>query len=221
MNCCSRATRRKVQSIIDLQQERIDRSRVTAPADGVVLHPRYWGVPLRVGDQVWRSNRFLDISDMSVMTIEAIVNQVDWHRVKTGQPVEIRLVAFPGKLFHGVVRKVGRLARDRSLILGEDITGVMSFHVGIDVTERAPELRASYTARLAIITDRIDDCIAVPRPAVTRRDDGVCVMVRTDDGFAWRPVKTGPADARHIVIEGGLEVGDRVVVPGGPPSEAP
>jgi hypothetical protein len=155
------------------------------------------------------------------MTVEAIVNQVDWRRVAAGQPAEIRVVAYPDKLFGGVVGKVGKLARDRSLILDEGIAGVMSFYVEIDITEQAPELRPSYTARVAIVTDRLEDRIAVPRAAVEARGDEAFVMVRTDDGFAWRPVKPGPADARRIVIEEGLDRGDRVVVPVAPPSETP
>ena len=198
---------------IDLLQGRIDRSRVTAPADGVVYYPRHWGMPLREGDPVWQSNRLLDVADPSVMTIDAVINQVDWPRVKPGQEVKVRLVAYPDHLFHGVVRKVGVLARDRSLILREEVANVMSFNILIDVREKSPMLRPSYTAKISIATDRFENCIVVPRRAIVRHDGADYVWVSDDSGVTLRPVTVGPADASNVVVEKGLKLGDKVLIP--------
>ena len=211
----------RVQAFIDLQQGRIDRSRVVAPTDGVVCYPRYWGMPIREGDPVWRSNRFMDIADLSTMTIEAVVNQIDWPRLKAGQEADVRLVAYPKLRFHGVVRKVGVLARDRSLILREKPANVMSFHVLIDVVEEAPELRPSYTAKVSIVTDRFANVIAVPRAAVFRRGGGYVVWVKTGDVTAMREVTLGPSDVENAVITDGLGLGDVVLVPRTNPGETP
>lgn len=211
----------RVQALIALDEERISSSRVTSPVDGVVYYPRYWGVALRAGDPVWRSNRFLDIADPSVMTVEAIVNQVDWPRVKPGQEVEVRLIAYPDKVFHGVVRQVGTLARDRSLILREELANVMSFHVLVDVKERAPELRPSYAAKLRIVTHRFENCIAVPRGAVLRHAGRDFVWVKEAAAVALRPVKLGERDAVNVVVEGGLQLHDQVLVPRKKPAEGP
>lgn len=203
----------RVKALIDLQQGRIDCSRVTAPADGVVYYPRRWGMPLREGDPVWRANRFLDVADPSVMTVETVVNQIDWPRVKPGQKVDVRLVAYPDARFHGVVRKVGVLARDRSLILREEVANVMAFHVLVDVEERSEQLRPSYTVKISIITGRFENCIAVPRRAVVRRGGRDFVWVAEDAGVRLRPVTLGPSDAVNVVVEKGLELGDKVLVP--------
>ena len=203
----------RVEAVIDLQQGRIDRSRVVAPTDGVVYYPRRWGMPIREGDPVWASSRLLDVADPSVMTVEAIINQVDWPRVKVGQKVEVRLVALPGKLFHGVVREVGKLARDRSLILREEVANVMSFHILIDIEEQAPELRPSYTARVSIATGHVKDAVTVPRSAVVRHARRDFVWVKTDGTVRLRGVRLGPSDAANVVIERGLQLGEKVLVP--------
>ncbi len=203
----------RVKAMMALQQERIDRSRVSAPVDGIVIYPRYWGVALRAGDPVWRSNRFVDIADVSDMTVEAVVSQVDWPRVKPGQDVVVRLAAFPGRTFKGAVRTVGQIARDRSLILSEDVANVMSVLVVIDVRERAEELRPSYSARVAITVGRCENCIAVPRAAVINRAGTDCVWVRGEDGAQLRAVTLGPSDAVQSVVEKGLASGDVVLVP--------
>ena len=214
----------RVKALVDLQQERVDRSRVVAPVDGVVYYPRYWGMPLREGDPVWQSNRFVDLAASSAMTIESTVSQADWARVKPDQDVEVRLVAYPGSLYHGKVKQVGVLARDRSLILRENPANVMSFPVLVDVVEQSPELRSSYTAKISIITDRLEEALAVPRGAVvSRRDEVASGQVRSDSGHAvWvlegevpvlRTVTLGPSDAVNAVVRSGLEIGERVLVP--------
>ncbi len=212
----------RVQAMLALQQERIDRSRVAAPVDGVVIYPRQWGVALRAGDPVWRSNRLLDVADLSDMTVEAVISQADWSRVKPGQPVEVRLTAFPRQTFRGVVRTVGRIARDRSLILSEEVSNVMSVQVVVDVLDHAQELRPSYTAAVAIAVGRCENCIAVPRSAVVASSAGDAVWVREAGGrLRLRPVTLGPSDAVQAVVDKGLAAGDIVIVPRDSAKERP
>ncbi len=203
----------RVKAVMDLMQGRIDRSRVTAPTDGVVYYPRRWGMPLREGDPVWQSNRLLDVADPSVMTVEAVVSQVDWPRVKPGQKVDVRLVAYPDERFHGVVREVGTLARDRSLILREEVSNVMSFHILVDVQEKSSKLRPSHTAKISIITDRFEKCMVVPRRAVVRRDGSDFVRVARRGRVCLRRVTLGGADAVKVVVLEGVKPGEKVLVP--------
>ena len=203
----------RVRALAELQQGRIDRSRVTSPVDGVVLFPRQRGMPLMEGDPVWQSNRFLDITTPEEMTVEAVVSQVDWPNVKPGQRTEIKLVAYPDKLFHGVVKKVGTLARDRSLILREEIANVMSFYVMVDIDERAEELKPSYTAKISIITDSIKGGLAVPRNAVFKHAGKDCVWVLSDGDLTLREVVLGRSGSVMIAVKKGLKAGEDIVIP--------
>jgi|GEM_PF-2279937 len=211
----------RVKAVIDLMQGRIDRSHVTAPTDGVVYYPRHWGMPLREGDPVWQSSRLLDVADPSVMTVEAVVNQADWPRVKVGQKVDIRLVAYPEERFHGVVREVGKLARDRSLILREEVANVMSFHILVDIEETSPKLRPSHTAKVSIVTDRFENCIVVPRRAVVRGAEGNFVWVRQSGETQIRRVTLGAADAVNVVVLEGLNPDEMVLIPQKASPESP
>ena len=211
----------RVKDNCEICQGRIDRSRVTAPVDGVVILPRNFGMPLRAGSNVWRSSRLLDVADLTDMTVEAVISQVDWPRVKPGQKVDLRLVAFPDKVFHGTVQTVGKLARDRSLILAEEVANVMSFHVVVDIDGRAEELRPSYSARITIVTDRFEKCIAVPRDAVVRADGRDFVWVKETEHPRRCAVTLGPSDATQVVVEKGLRLGEVVIVPPRMPVENP
>jgi HlyD family secretion protein len=203
----------RIQAIIDLQQERIDGSRVTAPTDGIVVYPRRWGMPIREGDPVWANNRFLDIADLSKMRVESAVSQIDWPRVKIGQKVELRLIAYPEKLFHGTVSQVGGLARDRSVILKEDAANVMSFSLRVDIDEESSLLKPSYSAEMSIITDTFENAIAVPRAAVMGEGDKTWVWVTGEEGPERRDIVVGPSDAVQVVVNQGLDQGEQVLVP--------
>ncbi len=210
----AQASVNRYQQIIDVQQQRVRATEVTAPIAGTVVYPRPWGTPRRVGDALWRSNSILEIADMDTMVVEALVNQVDWPHVKLGQDVEVVLTAAPEKTFTGKVISVGGLASDRYLTLGGDVTGVMTFQMTVLIEENSPLLRPTYTARLNIRTHEYADVCYVPRTAVGSDSEGNPVVgVRESDRTVPRRVKTGASDAVHVVITEGLKPGETVVVP--------
>lgn len=108
---------------------------------------------------------------------------------------------------------MGKLARDRSLILREEVANVMSFHILVDVQEKSSKLRPSHTAKISIITDRFENCIVVSRRAVVRRDGADFVWVVQDGEVSLRRVTLGPADAVNVVVEKGLKLGEEVLIP--------
>jgi multidrug efflux pump subunit AcrA (membrane-fusion protein) len=117
------------------------------------------------------------------------------------------------------VTEVGKLARDRSMLLREGIAGVMSFYIEVDVREQAVELHPSYSANVSIVTNRVESSIAVPRRAVVHKSSGDYLWVKTDAGLSPRRVRLGPGDAFNVIVDRGLDSGDRVAVPSLAPSE--
>jgi len=204
----------RYKQTIDTQQRRVNDAAITAPIAGTVLYPRPWGSPPRLGDQIWSGNRILDIADLDTMAVEALVNQVDWPQIKTGQPVEIVLTAAPHTTFSGAVLNVGGLASDRYLTLGGDVTGVMTFPVVVLINDKSPLLRPTYSAHLNIITEVHDDVCWVPRTAIDRDDAGRdIVWLRRSGRTVAVPVTLGSRDALRVIVTDGLKAGDVVVVP--------
>ena len=204
----------RYRQIIDVQQRRVNDAAVPAPVAGTVIYPRPWGSPPLIGDQMWRGNQIVDIADLDVMTVEALVNQVDWPHVKLGQTVEIVLVAAPQVAFTGTVINVGGLAADRYLTLGGDVTGVMTFPVTVLINDKSPLLRPTYSAQLNIITEEYKNVCWVPRTAVDHDDQGnPIVWVGEGQAAVPRPVKLGSSDAVRVIISEGLGPGDVVIVP--------
>ena len=112
----------------------IDRLRVRAPRAGYVAYVATWdGSRHEVGDKVWRGSRILEIADLRSLEVAASVPETAAPRVREGLPAEIRLDAAPDRVFHGRVRKVGRVFHARSSEVPERVFDVI---VTIDDPDR-------------------------------------------------------------------------------------
>lgn len=132
-------TERKVRELeheVARIQEGLARMRVTARRAGYVVHvPDWQGEKPQVGQSVWRGRPLLELADLSRMQVAAEVAEADARYVEEGQRVEIRLDAAPDRLFHGSVRRLGRLFRNKS----KDIPSTV-FDAVIGIDEPDPEL---------------------------------------------------------------------------------
>lgn len=118
----SHASREKAEAaalrVLELQLERnqvglervetnIERMTVKAPLPGMVALQNIWrngsSGPPQEGDQIYPGQSLLRIFDPSQMVVEAQVNQADGARLKPGSRVRVRLDAYPGAEFEGVL----------------------------------------------------------------------------------------------------------------------
>ena len=88
---------------------------VTAPFAGlVVLETVFRGgaqmTEVQAGEEVRSGVPILDVVDSSSMQVRAAVNQTDFIRVAVGQPVRVRLDAYPELAFDGTVARLAPLA---------------------------------------------------------------------------------------------------------------
>lgn len=93
---------------------------VTAPFAGLVVLKtifRSGGQMTEVeeGEELRPGVPILDLVDSSAMQVRAAVNQADIAQVATGQPVQVRLDAYPELAFDGTVKQLGPLAAPSSL----------------------------------------------------------------------------------------------------------
>ncbi|WP_246722149.1 efflux RND transporter periplasmic adaptor subunit [Methylosinus sp. H3A] len=96
----------------------------------------------------------------------------------------------------------------------------------IDATSGTVKLRAEFAnedeklypnqfVNAELTVETLLNVVLAPTPAIQRGAKGPFVFVlETDDKVAVRPVRLGPSDGEHAVIESGLAPGQRVVVEG-------
>jgi HlyD family secretion protein len=142
------------------------------------------------------------LPDLTSMQSITYVNEVDIRRVKNGQSVEIGMDAFPDKKYTGKVTKVANVGQQRPN------SDAKVFEVVVRINESDPMLRPSMTTSNAIIAEQLADVLYVPLEAINVENDSIN-YVYLKNGVK-QEVKMGMTNANDVVIEKGLNVGDRV-----------
>jgi cobalt-zinc-cadmium efflux system membrane fusion protein len=146
------------------------------------------------------------IADISTMWMVANVIETDAPAYKVGQPVEVRVPAYPDKTFKGHVTTVGSTIDPntrRQLVRSE-------------VEDPEHLLRAGMYASFVIHVGEPMRSPAVPEDGVVREGDGtMTVWVTQDDRhFVKRTVRVGLRQNGWVQILDGLHQGETVVTEG-------
>ncbi len=182
---------------------------ITAPISGQVITKT-----TKVGDKVTtggnNSTVMATIYDLSGLTFEMSVDELDVQKVQVGQKVEVQADAFEGETFTGTVTNIS-LASSYS-------NGVTNYPVTVTL-EDAGSLLPGMNVDGSIILDEAENVLAVPvdalmrgnrvyvkDPSVTESTDGVPA------GFRAVSVETGLMNDDYVEIVSGLEEGDEVYV---------
>ena len=205
---------------VALAKEQLARCEVRADVPGILVYKDvFFGSEQRkpqVGDQVWANQPLLILPDISKMVIDTKVRETDIHKVERNQKVTVRVEAYPDLKLTGAVTLVGTLAQEE-----KERRGVKFFGVTVQINESEPRLRPGMTARVEIQVEERKDATYLPLEAVFERDGRPLVYVARGRTPRPQEVVLGPSNQDFVVIERGLEPGERVYLrdPGAPPSD--
>jgi HlyD family secretion protein len=182
----------KLHDVID---NRTDYS-VKAPISGKIVSKE-----ALVGDTI-KSNSMNStlciIYDLSAVTFEMSVDELDVMKVKVGQEVEIVADAFEDIKFKGVVTNVSLLSSTNQ--------GVTQYPVTVRIDE-AGDLLPGMNVTGEIIIEKVEQVIAIPSDALMRGD-----VVYVEDPTVTEAVGEVPAGFREVAVETGITDGDYVEV---------
>ncbi len=197
------------QAALDAADVAVEYTRIRAPFDAVVLTK-----DADVGDIVTplgaASNArasVVTIADMSSLLVEADVSESSLAKVKTGQPTEIQLDAFPDSRFRGAVHMIVPTA-DRTKA---------SVMVKVRFLDRDPRVLPEMSARVAFLERAVakneqDARTGVSPAAVVERNGAKVLYVVKNDRVAEAVVETGGALGDMVEIRAGAEAGSVVVL---------
>jgi HlyD family secretion protein len=207
-------------SKLALAQQQLARTEVRADVPGIAVYRDvYFGSEQRkpqVGDQVWANQPLLILPDISKMVVETKVRETDIHKIERNQNVAVRVEAYPDLKLTGKVTLVGTLAQEE-----RDRRGAKFFGVTVQVDGTEPRLRPGMTARVEIRVEERAQALYVPLEAVFERDGRhLCYVVR-GRALAAREITLGPSNQDFVVVEKGLQRGERVALrdPAAPPAD--
>lgn len=188
-------------------QEALDSYTITAPISGTVIEKN-----TKAGDKVdgIDSGTLAVLYDLSCLTLQVNVSELDIGKVREGQQVELTADALPGRTFQGVV--------DRVSINGTTTNGFTTYPATIRVEEYG-DLKPGMNVSATILGDTASGALTVPVPAVSRGNKVLVVPAGAlgEDGTLTDPslleertVTLGVSDGQYIQVTGGLAEGDTV-----------
>ncbi|HLG87526.1 MAG TPA: efflux RND transporter periplasmic adaptor subunit [Alphaproteobacteria bacterium] len=178
---------------------------VTAPVGGTVIQRQ-----IAVGQYInsaasGASNPVYSIGDLSKVWLVGNVREVDAPKVHVGQPVEVRTLAFPDRVFKAKLSYVGATV--------DDTTRRVTVRAEVENPDLAlkPEMFGSFR----IFTSDATNAVGVPESAVVYEGDTAHVWVARDDGLvALRLIRTGRTMDGVVEVLDGLKAGEKVVTKG-------
>lgn len=143
----------------------------------------------------------MTVADLTDLRIVGAIDEARISQVVPKQSVEIRVDAYPDRVFKGVVEKVSPLGKTTSSVVTFDV------EIGV-IDENASLLRSGMSADVEIVTKKEQDVLLVPLIAV--QSSGRVRVVRLANGQR-REIKTGGNDGTNMVVLEGLSEGEVIL----------
>ena len=167
------------------------------------------GVPVSAGDPV------VTVTDVSVMSLAAEVDETDVLLIEPGVRADVELDAVPGASYAAKVRSVDVASR------GSGGGGGVKYEVRLALGggtradgSPAPRPKPGMSAIAELKVRHAENAVAVPAAAVVYADGGTTVWVVEGGRADRRAVQLGAEGASMLQVTNGLRVGERVVVRG-------
>ena len=146
------------------------------------------------------------LADISTMWMVANVIETDAPSYRIGQPVEVRVPAYPGEVFRGRVTTLG---------LNIDPNSHRQLVRSV-IDDPQHKLRAGMLASFTIETEPPKMSVSVPLEAIVREGDGTMTVWVTTDGrrFDRRSVKIGMEQDGWRQILDGVAAGEKIASTG-------
>ena len=187
------------EAALELAKVQLEETTVRAPFDGMVAE-LYINEGSMVGPQV-------PVALYVSSELEALINVEESRitEIRPGQNAALRVAAYPGQDFPGLITSVAPVADKDS----------HTFLVKVSPVDHENRLRAGMYANLSILVQEKQAAVLAPRAAlVTSNTQPTVYVVQPDGTVRQRQVVTGLQEGERVEILSGLQPGDQVVVAG-------
>ena len=200
---------------LETAEKNLANCNAIAPIDGMVI-----GLTILPGDEIAANTTVVTISDTSVITVSANVDERNISYIKPGMPVDLDQWGTPG---FGTVETVSLSSTVNN--------GVATYPITIAADNADGSLQVNSYVDYTITASENDNCLILPLQCVrtVTQEDGTSLSVvfvkgdRPDNavdtpmmdeeipsGFWAVPVEIGISDNFHVEIKSGVEEGDEV-----------
>ncbi|HJA70428.1 MAG TPA: HlyD family efflux transporter periplasmic adaptor subunit [Candidatus Lachnoclostridium stercoravium] len=172
------------ESNLESTQDSYDNYTITAPISGQVIAKN-----VKVGEKISRNSGSADttlavIYDLSSLTFEMSIDELDISNVKEGQKVNVQADAFEDRTYTGTVTNVS--------MEGSYSNGVTNYPVTVTL-DTMEDLLPGMNVDGTIILDEASDVLTIPVDALMRGD----IVYVKDSSSAQAAVSAGPVEAEE------------------------
>jgi HlyD family secretion protein len=165
-----------------------------------------YALPVHAGDYVKVGDVLAEMADLRQVRVRAFVDEPDLGSLAPGQVVQVSWDAKPGQTWTGRTEQVPKQVVAR----GTRSVGEVLCSIDNDKLELLPNVNVD----VHILVHERRGTLVVPRAAV-RYDNGQhLVFLYGGDKIHRRDITVGIASAQKYEVLSGLQLGDRVVLPG-------
>jgi len=193
-----------------------------APFDALVTNvPVREGETVVLGIQNAEGSTLMTLADMSVITAEVKVDETDIVNVKLGQPADVTIDAFPGRILKGHVTEVGdqALLRTTGVATSQSTTGTeeaKDFKVVVTLDNPPTDLRPGLSCNAKITTANKPNVLTVPIQALVERDTNAEESLfknhgKESEGGAAAATKTTDTQGVYLLVHDGNRLRVRFV----------
>jgi len=189
------------QGAIDLLQKELNDTKLRAPSDGVITN-----VPIEQGERVVPNQSVVSLISKSRFELEVYIPEESITKVKSGQPIEFTLDAFPSNsLLNGEVISIEPAAT----IIEEEVY----YKVKGIISEDLVGMREGMTADVDVVIGKKSNVLLVPVKAIKEIDGKKTVLVPS--GLFSKSIKnieTGLSGGGFVEVTNGLKEGDILII---------
>ncbi|MGI6417699.1 MAG: efflux RND transporter periplasmic adaptor subunit [Thermoguttaceae bacterium] len=175
-------------------------TEIAAPFDGLIVERHR-----DPGDIAVPGSDIMTLVSTTELWITAWVDETEMSRVAVGQSARVLFRSEPDRAYRGEVARLGRQA-DRE---------TREFTVDVHVLELPMNWAVGQRAEVYIQTAHKKGVTVLPAQLVLWRDNKSGIFVRQGQTAVWRDLTLGLGSKTLVEVVGGLQPGDRIVVPTG------
>ena len=186
------------QARVAAAQAAIEKAQLVAPFDATITE-----VISKPNDQVSPGSPAFRLDDLSSLSVDVGISEIDINLVEVGQPVILTFDAILAKQYNGRVVEVSPV--------GTTSQGIVDFVVKVELIDADPDVRPGMTAAVEIIVEQSGEALRVPNQAVA--GTGSIYRVAPGGNLEIIEVTLGAASAQYSqVLAGDLSPGDLIVL---------
>lgn len=190
---------KQAEAQVKLYQNQIQESTLLSPADGQITD-----IGKRKGETAQPTESVFSFLPSSPFQIKADIYEEDIVKIKTDNPVDIKLTSYPDKILKGKVIFIDPAEKL--------IEGVVYYELTIDFDQPPSEVKPGMTADAVIKTDQKENVLIIPKSALLKKNGKFITRVFKNGIVEEREIEIGLAGSDDSVeVISGLSEGEKVI----------